>query len=495
MYKEEQLLFCLKDVSGDSVSLKLLELPLFQTKEENMSPPRRQLASAKVSWDTPMHQLQPKFNYSSGSCNTQERPCYKGNQIYWPWLIPLSSSIENALGKYFCPGVYTELLQYLFDSVGPYFQQYMEHCTACAPTYLALCAKQVDFEVFCLESVNIIQKNCQPHYLNVSELCYCNEIMSKGATDHGPGYFQWGIAVQKYSSLSGFLASLTSIVSKGWISCHILQGNTQYSELIQWSFNDALLQSDFEFHATGIILCYVFVQWEIPWIGVSQRSSFQDCSVGRELLCGSISLWEMSWSSLFDSLRVIQSRCELGSCIFWLWVAVLFFPLGIQTLKGPMEQWDPGIAKIYTAMNPAGGDIVTLYPSDVTSLFTSILSNVQDFEPYLASDSFPWEKISGAYVLVQPVLCPIRPEAHIRVSRPDDYNFSYVLVLGEECIPIQPTRDALHLPQAENTFWQASTVSHFIAYSTQMACELLHWKITWPLYFVCSTWGNKSNKI
>jgi hypothetical protein len=203
----------------------------------------------------------------------------------------------------------------------------------------------------------------------------------------------------------------------------------------------------------------------------------------------------MSWSSLFDSLRVIQSRCELGSCIFWLWVAVLFFPLGIQTLKGPMEQWDPGIAKIYTAMNPAGGDIVTLYPSDVTSLFTSILSNVQDFEPYLASDSFPWEKISGAYVLVQPVLCPIRPEAHIRVSRPDDYNFSYVLVLGEECIPIQPTRDALHLPQAENTFWQASTVSHFIAYSSQVACELLHWKITWPLYFVCSTWGNKSNKI
>jgi hypothetical protein len=107
-----------------------------------------------------------------------------------------------------------------------------------------------------------------------------------------------------------------------------------------------------------------------------------------------------------------------------------------------MEQWDPGIAKIYTAMNPAGGDIVTLYPSDVTSLFTSLLSNVQDFEPYLASDSFPWEKISGAYVLVQHVLCPIRPEAHI-----------------------------------------------------QMACELLHWKITWPLYFVCSTWGNKSNKI
>jgi hypothetical protein len=57
-----------------------------------------------------------------------------------------------------------------------------------------------------------------------------------------------------------------------------------------------------------------------------------------------------------------------------------------------------------------------------------------------------------------------------------------MLVLGQECIPVQPIRDALHLQQAKSTFLQASFGSQFIAYSSLIACDLLHWNIAWPLY-------------
>ncbi|KAK1616718.1 hypothetical protein QYE76_022235 [Lolium multiflorum] len=120
------------------------------------------------------------------------------------------------------------------------------------------------------------------------------------------------------------------------------------------------------------------------------------------------------------------------------------------------------------------------------------------YEAYSAPDFFSWKiswyKFPGAYVIVHQVLCPTRPHVHIPVSRPDDEDFSYVLVLGHKSIKIQRTRDALHLQQAKN-FLQASSGSRFIEYSSLFACEMLDWKIEWPLYFVCSTSGNKSDKL
>jgi hypothetical protein len=157
----------------------------------------------------------------------------------------------------------------------------------------------------------------------------------------------------------------------------------------------------------------------------------------------------------------------------------MFFSMEIQTLKGPMEQWDPGIAtsfhfctedcnvelahskliqavfqqyiRTYALLHghahihlriamlfrfgcPAGGDIFTYstyYPPDVTSLLTSAVSNVQ---------TLAWNIVQ--YFFIQ----------------------------------------------------QASTGSRFIEYSKLIGCELLHWKITWPLYLLCSTSGNNSGR-
>jgi hypothetical protein len=155
------------------------------------------------------------------------------------YLQRVIHSNESAVGKYFCQGVYTELLQYLFGSVGPFSQQYMLHYTACAPTYLASCAQQVAFGDVYLRFVSIIQNNCQPQYLDVSELCYCSKLMPEGVADHGPIYFQWELTVQKYNSFSGFLVFLNGIaevqlsysctrvlavsIFKGWSSLHILR--------------------------------------------------------------------------------------------------------------------------------------------------------------------------------------------------------------------------------------------------------------------------------
>jgi hypothetical protein len=65
MHEDEQLLFCSKDVVGGYLSLKLMELSLFETKEQNVSTLIPHLASATVSWYMPLHQLQPKISYSS----------------------------------------------------------------------------------------------------------------------------------------------------------------------------------------------------------------------------------------------------------------------------------------------------------------------------------------------------------------------------------------------------------------------------------------------
>jgi hypothetical protein len=225
-----------------------LMMPWSKSKEPYLSPLPPERTQAMVAWCTCLNQLQAKY---SGICSD---PCcatsysisllpwdpgektksgYATIQKYFLGLIQVLCSSQNAIGSCSCTGIYAELLQNQFDCADPFSKQLLEYLIACAPTYLASCAKQV---------VN----NCQPQYLGVSELCYCSKLRPGGAIDHGPGYFQWALAAQRYTSSGTVQKFLNYIGFPAILSKEA--------------------QSEFGFSTMGnIIFGYcVLKQWKIP---------------------------------------------------------------------------------------------------------------------------------------------------------------------------------------------------------------------------------------
>jgi hypothetical protein len=204
-----------------------------------------------------------------------------------------------------------------------------------------------------------------------------------------------------------------------WISHHVLQGNTLYYELI----------SGFPY--------------EKLWDPGGFRSS----------------VWNCQW-------QVVRVNCKgrVGAV----------HPMKQRLpLKARTETW-PSSCEVLP-IRRHGKCLLYVQPFLAMGFFrTQLGNNVLFLQPSLLWDL--------DILLIQRALCSTRPQVHIPVSRPANASFSFMLVLGHECIPVQPTRDALHLQQAKSTFLQASAGSQFIAYSSLIACDLLHWNIAWPLY-------------
>jgi hypothetical protein len=180
--------------------------------------------------------------------------------------------------------------------------------------------------------------------------------------------------------------------------------------------------------------------------------------------------WEFTWSSWFAIWRAIQITCKPRPPILCSRMAV--------------QKW---ISHHIERGNTHYSWLIE-WSLESEYWFCS-LGNILFCYWVLVEWKIPWTVILAPRKLQ----LQYRSAGHECLYGPDDDDsFPYVLVLGQQCITVQPTKDTVHLQQAKNTF-QAS--SCFIEYSSLIGCELRNWIITWPFYLVCSTSGNKAGKI
>jgi hypothetical protein len=194
----------------------------------------------------------------------------------------------------------------------------------------------VPFEEFLLEYFGFVQKNFQPHYFEVSDSNNCGELLSESTTQHGALYFTWKIA-------------WVLVGCSGGCSDQASSGESRVSE-----FGGLIHGDDTSYvHNRGMITGFHHEKLWDP--GGTRRVMTVEFLLpygpqGDALLLlitrHPITVHCAVWFSLFDILKAVWSSCQFMSYMWWSHTAVsIFFSVEIQTLKGPMEQWDPGIER------------------------------------------------------------------------------------------------------------------------------------------------------
>jgi hypothetical protein len=180
--------------------LRLLELPPFETNEQNVVPLLPQVTRAMVSCGKSMNQREAKvigmcsglgyptsncisiclFQWDPGEHTSTSRNLVVSRDINLnacaKELTEESSDRsdhykkpgENATSKCFLKGICVQLLPYQFTYVGSSCQQSMEDHVACAPAYSSHCVDHVTFEDFLLGSYCCTQRSFHLLYTEAS---------------------------------------------------------------------------------------------------------------------------------------------------------------------------------------------------------------------------------------------------------------------------------------------------------------------------------------